>query len=95
MVVYRGSQDKLLAFFSTECIRNLFLYFFESLFLNCYYNQRKLGKDEEILSTQKDYFLRLSEMLDLCKLLDPSHSQIDELIQKMKEKRAEFYGCKL
>ena len=33
-------------------------------------------------------------MLDLCKLLDPSHSQIDELIQKMKEKRAGIDDCK-
>jgi hypothetical protein len=82
-------------FFSKECLRNVFLAFFGTLYIKCYYNQDDPGLDEEIISTQKNYLNTLTELLHLCKLLDPSHPQIDELIQKMKEKRAEFYGCKL
>ena len=82
-------------FFTKGCLRNVFLVLFDTLYIKGYYNQSDPGSDEEIISTQKNYLNTLTEMLHLCKLLDPSHPQIDELIQKMKEKRAEFYGCKL
>ena len=94
LVVYRGSQTKLLAFFSIECLRNLFLFYYESFYLTGYYNQKKPGSDEDIISCQRNYFLRLSQMLDLCKLLDPSHPKIDDLIQMTRVRRAEIDGCK-
>jgi uncharacterized protein YjcR len=54
-----------------------------------------MGTDEDIIRTQRNYYLRLSEILELCKILDPFYSRIDELIQKLNKKREEFDGCKL